>query len=427
MSVVMRRNVLWSLLSEAARVLITLASFILLARVLQVNNYGQYAGALAFVSIFMPFATFGASFRLVSEMTRVGATFKTLWSESVTTTVLGMVLWFALMAAVAGIALPTVDTGLVLMLGASEIVGSSSVITCAAAFQAVNRIGWSGLVRTGLALSRLAAIVIFAALPGPHTAIAYVHLYVICTLASLVLSLTLVTVVLGLPGRPRLPSTRSVLSGSLFAFNESAAYVQDDADKTLVLRLAGGTVAGYYTAAYRIVSLALVPIQAVLIATYSAFFREGAAGLKASLAFTRKLLPPAVGYSLAAGVGLILFAPLVPHILGASYKDGVLVTQVLAPLPLLRALKYLFGDALSGAGHQGARAVAQATGAVLNVGLNVALIPRFSWQGAVFSTLLCEALLVLVLWVLVRLRLKSSERTLMSSSGLVGDTLHLHE
>ena len=70
-------------------------------------------------------------------------------------------------------------------------------------------------------------------------------------------------------------------------------------------------------------------------------------------------------------------------------------------LPLLRWSHYLAADSLTGAGHQGRRTACQVGVAVINVGLNLWLIPAYSWTGAVIATLVCDGLLVVGLWAVV--------------------------
>jgi O-antigen/teichoic acid export membrane protein len=84
----------------------------------------------------------------------------------------------------------------------------------------------------------------------------------------------------------------------------------------------------------------------------------------------------------------------------------------LAPIPLLRACHYFLADALTGAGHQRARSVVQIVVAAVNVLLNLWIIPIYSWEGAAWTSLGCDALLALgLLWAIIRIRRSQPART----------------
>ena len=56
------------------------------------------------------------------------------------------------------------------------------------------------------------------------------------------------------------------------------------------------------------------------------------------------------------------------------------------------------GDALAGAGRQGIRLAFQFSAAAANIGLNIALIPRYSWRGAAWASLATDGMLGICLW-----------------------------
>jgi O-antigen/teichoic acid export membrane protein len=134
---------------------------------------------------------------------------------------------------------------------------------------------------------------------------------------------------------------------------------------------------------------------------YAKFFKQGATGIRGSIKVAQRLLPIMAGYGAIAGLGLLFCAPIVPWLLGDKYAASVQVLKWLAPLVFLKGLHYIAADALSGADLQFQRSVVQIGIAVMNVLLNLWLIPRFSWHGAVISTLISDGMLMVVLWLLV--------------------------
>ena len=82
----------------------------------------------------------------------------------------------------------------------------------------------------------------------------------------------------------------------------------------------------------------------------------------------------------------------------------------LALLPLLKSLHYFLAESLTGAGYQGVRAASQIFVAVTNIGLNFWLIPAYSWRGAAWSSIACDALLAVCMFVALRILLHRSAR-----------------
>jgi O-antigen/teichoic acid export membrane protein len=86
-----------------------------------------------------------------------------------------------------------------------------------------------------------------------------------------------------------------------------------------------------------------------------------------------------------------------PHLLGAEYKDASSALRWLAVLPVLRSVHLFLADALTGAGYQRMRSIIQAVVAMVNVLINMWIIPLYSWRGAAWSSIACDALLALAL------------------------------
>jgi O-antigen/teichoic acid export membrane protein len=160
-------------------------------------------------------------------------------------------------------------------------------------------------------------------------------------------------------------------------------------------------VTGAYGAAYRLVDLVFLPVNSLLIAAYARFFQQGVRGVLATAHLARRLLAVAAGYSLAAAAALYLLAPLVPEVLGAEYREAIEIIRFLAILPVIKAIYYFGADALTGAGYQGVRTIIQVALAAINIGLNLVVIPLYSWKGAALATLVTEALLGLTIWLTI--------------------------
>ena len=93
-------------------------------------------------------------------------------------------------------------------------------------------------------------------------------------------------------------------------------------------------------------------------------------------------------------------APLVPLLAGDDWNEAVDAIRLLGALPLIRALQYLMGNALSASDNQWFRVYATLSAAAVNFGLNLWLLPNGTWRTAVFTTMVSELYLTAVLAVI---------------------------
>jgi len=106
---------------------------------------------------------------------------------------------------------------------------------------------------------------------------------------------------------------------------------------------------------------------------------------------------------------LFWVAPWFPLVVGKSFAGSVSAIRILALLPLIRCFHYSAGNAISGSASQWYRTSAQLFAAVLNLVLNLMLIPRYSWQGAAVASLITDSSLGAINWTtLLYLRARSA-------------------
>lgn len=94
-----------------------------------------------------------------------------------------------------------------------------------------------------------------------------------------------------------------------------------------------------------------------------------------------------------AAAGLVLVAePLIELVFGPEYIDAVPVLQVLGVYAILSAIMNITSHGLDFLGRARARAIVRGITALLNVGLNVVLIPRIGVVGAAVATVITYSL-----------------------------------
>src|SRR5438445_7295898 len=175
----------------------------------------------------------------------------------------------------------------------------------------------------------------------------------------------------------------------------------------IILRVSGFHTAGICASASRIVEITFTPVYSLLAAAYPQFFRYGLAGLGATVAFARPFVLGGALYGFVIGLALALAAPVLPLVLGESFAGAVEAVQWLALLPLLRALHYVGGDVLTGAGFQRLRTSLQIIVGAVAVSTAVWAIPLYSWRGAAMTAVAANLLLVAASWTAIVLMRKT--------------------
>jgi O-antigen/teichoic acid export membrane protein len=189
--------------------------------------------------------------------------------------------------------------------------------------------------------------------------------------------------------------------GFIFAVSGSTTTVYNDIDKVMLGHYGMVVANGIYSMAYRVINICTMPIGSVHAAAFPRFFRDGANGIKATAPFAQKVLKRTAILGVLGSAGMFLFAPVLPRIAGPDFAGSVAVLRWLCLIPLLRCFHLSAGDAISGAGFQRFRLASQFVAAAANFGLNLYLIPRYSWLGAAWASLLTDGSLGLMNWAVL--------------------------
>jgi O-antigen/teichoic acid export membrane protein len=226
-------------------------------------------------------------------------------------------------------------------------------------------------------------------------------LFVSCLSAAM--ALVLVTTRLGWPKFDLRLLRARALEGVGFSFAASTTSVYNDIDKAMLSRYGMLAANGIYSMAYRVIDMSCTPIRALQAAAFPRFCQSGRNGARGSMAFTRKLLGKTLPFGLLAAVVMFVAAPIIRHIVGRSFASSVSALRWLCLLPVFRSLHLGAGDTMTGAGYQRYRTAAQLCAAGLNFGLNLWLIPAFSWHGAAWASLLTDGSLAAGNWIILGL------------------------
>jgi O-antigen/teichoic acid export membrane protein len=377
--------------------------FILLVRSLLADGFGAFASTLALVSILAPFAGWGSANVLVMHVSRDRGRFPALLGNALATIAAsGSLLMLLAMAIYPFVGARGASFQLLLLLAFAELFAGRIVELAGAAFQAHDNLRATAAVVLGDSALRLGAVLLFTTVSASHSAEKWAQWYAGAAIAAGVVCLSAVIKQLGRPQFRGMRSFRSGLrEGGAFSLGIASKSAYSDIDKVMLAKLASASAAGVYAAAYRVLTMAMAPVQALVFSSNTRLFRQGLRGAHAVLEFAKHTAPVLAIYGLGAGIVLYFAGGLMPVILGPSFAESAQVIRWLALMPFVQGVHFLFGDALMGTGRQGIRSAMQLGTAVLNVVLNLVMIPSFGWRGAALASLASELLLAVVLVIVL--------------------------
>jgi O-antigen/teichoic acid export membrane protein len=162
-------------------------------------------------------------------------------------------------------------------------------------------------------------------------------------------------------------------------------------------------VVGYYSAAYKLFEMSIVfptSIMLVLFPTLVAEYHSDYPQFKKS---SKKAL--GLFFLFGGGIALILWGfprEIITIIFGDEFSPSIAVLKILSGAIFLFFLNYLLANILISSGREKINTWNLLGATVINIMLNMALIPQYGASGAAWSTLFCEAVLVIALGIEVR-------------------------
>jgi O-antigen/teichoic acid export membrane protein len=392
------------------RLIIQSLYFVILARSFAPEKYGAYIGIVAIISILIPFASWGSGEILIQNVSRNRILFQEYWGTAILKTIVFSSIFLILILIIYNfISIPYISIYSVFFIALANLVFLKINDVSRDAFVSVGLLNYAATTIVIFSLTRFIASLAFIAFFDNPTIFIWCILYFVATLISAFISLILVFKQIGYPKFNLSKINSELYEGFSFAISVSAQNIYNDLDKSMLTKLSTLEATGIYGAAYQILSVALTPVQSLLFASFRNFFQQGASGIKSSFDLCKKLLPLSLGYSVIATIGLFVFGPLLPKILGEEYRDSVAALIWLSPTIFFRTMHSFAADTLTGADYQNTRTIMQVMVAIINGLLNLWLIPLYSWHGAIWATIASEFLLMVFLWASIYIYSKKAQ------------------
>jgi O-antigen/teichoic acid export membrane protein len=170
-------------------------------------------------------------------------------------------------------------------------------------------------------------------------------------------------------------------------------------DSVMISFFTGNQAVGFYTAAYRLIFILLSIPSVLMISMFpvmSKHFKSSINVLKLEYERIFKFLFILALFFFIFG---FLFADKVIFLIyGANYNPSIVALQILIFVIPIIFITYLFGNLLAAINKQRFVVIVTCIGAILNITLNLFLIPKFSYFGASFATVITELVIFIIMF-----------------------------
>jgi O-antigen/teichoic acid export membrane protein len=392
----------WSLLLEVGRLFAGLTTFYLIGKVLGTEELGRYAAISSFVSLLNTLAATWLPQWVMESVVRRRRPAK----DSVNSAIGANISFAAVIVVGAFFVTPLLLKKLlahvalqwVLLFLLAELLANCSLVWISV--WSIKR-GYAASCRVSLLHVLLRPILYISLWAGGILSLRSM------SITSLIWALISVATVYVITGKllrenvgPGKFDRRLFIEGAPYAMTNVAYVIQEDFDKPLMIEFGHKAEAGTYAAAYRLIQIAMVPLRSLVLATHLRFLETGQrSGSKLVVAQAIFLSAVSSGLAVFLGLGVVFVGqPLAVRYMGRDYSQTKQILLPLIPLLVLRGLSWFPLNGLMALGHLRERVVVLFTSASINVILNLALIPRYSWKGAVISTLVAEVVFASLAW-----------------------------
>jgi O-antigen/teichoic acid export membrane protein len=160
---------------------------------------------------------------------------------------------------------------------------------------------------------------------------------------------------------------------------------------------------GYYSAAYKIINFLIAILVVYFNASYSTVAELIKYDKKQLNAFIKMFYKMGMIFTAPITMGgFFLAGPIMVTIFGSSFSQSTIYLKLLLPLIVVRMITstYIAILIMGGRGKQMSYCVG--IGALINVLLNVLLVPNYGGEGSAIATLVCECVQGVLLYVFYR-------------------------
>ena len=185
--------------------------------------------------------------------------------------------------------------------------------------------------------------------------------------------------------------------------------------------LKGDEVVGLYSAAYKpalLFQFFPVAYSAAVFPVMSKFHSSSGESLRFTFEKSIKFM---IIVAVPIGIGMTLLAgKIISLVFGSQFYQSIIALQILSWSAVFIFISLIFAQLFGALGKQATLAKVNGISALVNIGLNLSLIPKFSYVGASVATVVTEFAALAILYVLsFRMGYGISAMTLMATTAKV--------
>jgi len=369
-----------------------------IAHALGPDGYGFLAGITALAATLGTFTGMGSGVLLLQDASRDARAFPLAWKRALAMSVLTGCLLSATYIMFVPNAFP-IHGGrdIFTAVAVTEVLCFPIITNASYAFQAHERMGWAGTLQAAAPAGNVVAVGLFGWLSHTRSLDSYMHFHATMAVVMALTSIALVKNRLSPSPTHFVTTSRDLKEGFGFSIMRLADTALVTLDKTLALRIAGSHPAGIYSAAYRLVSVASLPLISLSMSALPRLFRANRNDL-ATGSFVRTLVVVVVVYGVFSGMAIWFLAGLLPMILGDGFRPSIEVARWMAASPLLQGLYMIGANLLVTQKMVGLRVVAQLLTLGVMLLAAIILIPTFGLAGMVGMLLVTQLVGASLMW-----------------------------
>ncbi len=195
---------------------------------------------------------------------------------------------------------------------------------------------------------------------------------------------------------------KSIIKGALpFGLIGVSEIIYHWSDTVMLSAMKGDAVVGWYNAAYRLFLVALLVPSTFYVAIFPVMSRFYISAKNSLKFICWKYFKYITIIGVFIGVGVTLFADeIILTVFGLEYQPSIIALQILIWSAVLIFVNGAFVNLFEAINRQIMITKICGGAAVLNVGLNLLLIPKYSYVGAGIATVMSEFLITLSVIVL---------------------------
>lgn len=394
-------NSVFLLSSQIVSKLAGFVGVILLARILEVSDFGVLSLALAVTGIVSLFVELGLDQLTIREIARDHSRVPGYFTNAALIKLL-----------LAGVALITTflvlrlsglaaGSGTIIMILTAGMIPNSVYHLLVAMFMGLEKMAYVAVINALAELVRLGlmALVLLSGYGLIAVAWAYVAAFAIAALVTL---FVLRLVIADLLTPPSLQAMTAMVKESLpFMFLGFFFIIYFKIDFIMLAWLKDETIVGSYAAAYRLMESLLFVPAAFMGAVYPALSRISSIGKDSVLQASRKTLRYMAMIGIPIGFGTTVLADrIILFLFGADYIESVLPLQIIIWAMVLIFINCVCPVGLNAVNRQILSVLVTGIGIIVNVSLNLVLIPGYGATGTSIATTATEIVTTSVLLVL---------------------------